>query len=318
MKAIKLFSFASIVFVGLAQPAWADPHGGGGGFGGGGHFSGVGRVGGFAGGGSRAAPGFYGGGLRAAPAFRSSGTYFTGRSVGGLRRAPHFYYGGTRMSAVGPRGVAAAPSRSISPSGGRVAAANRQPNRVRSISSQNRVSDPRTSTAANRQSFLRNHAFERHEANNWHRDWDRHRAHFHNNRVFVFIDGFWWGLYPWEYYPYYGYGYPYDYSNGYPYDYYNGYPYDYYNGYYPNDYYQNNNDNDSTNTASDQYASNPTLSAVQSKLANLGYYQGPIDGVLGDRTQAALARYQEDHGLSVTGTLTTATLQSLGLPQVAS
>ena len=45
---------------------------------------------------------------------------------------------------------------------------------------------------------------------------------------------------------------------------------------------------------------------------------GAIDGVVGDETQAALARYQEKHDLSVTGTLTAATLQSLGLRQTAS
>src|SRR5437764_15151562 len=37
------------------------------------------------------------------------------------------------------------------------------------------------------------HIAERHDAN-WHRDWDRRRAHFDHNRFFVFIDGFWFGL----------------------------------------------------------------------------------------------------------------------------
>ena len=52
---------------------------------------------------------------------------------------------------------------------------------------------------------------------------------------------------------------------------------------------------------------------VQSQLATLGYYAGAVDGVAGDETQAALARYQQDNDLSVTGTVTAATLQSLGL-----
>src|SRR5437016_14037350 len=100
-----------------------------------------------------------------------------------------------------------------------VAATNRQPNPTGSIAGRNRVSDTRTSTAANRQSFVKNHASERHDANNWHRDWDRHHSHFDHNRVFVFVDGFWWGLYPSDYYPYYAYGdYPDDYSGYYPYD----------------------------------------------------------------------------------------------------
>jgi hypothetical protein len=175
---------------------------------------------------------------------------------------------------------------------------------VGSIAGRSRVSDSRTSTAVNRQSFIKNHAFARHDAN-WHRDWDRRHAHFHHGQVFVFIDGFWWGLDP-GFYPfdYYADGYdPYDYY-GSPYDSYDNYPYDY--------------DDQSASVDSDQYGNNSTVSTVQSELAKLGYYHGAIDGGVGDETEAALARYQEDHHLSVTGTLTAATLQSLGLPQTAS
>ncbi|HEU5245910.1 MAG TPA: peptidoglycan-binding domain-containing protein, partial [Candidatus Udaeobacter sp.] len=226
---------------------------------------------------------------------------------------------------VRPQGFTRSVSRSTGSSVGRIAPANRQPGRVGSIANaarrqpnrvsstpgRNRVSDPRVSNTRNRE-FVRNHASERHDGN-WHRDWDRHRAHFHNNRVFVFVDGFWWGLYPWDYYPYYASGYyPYDYYGYYPNDY-SGYPYDYYSDYYPYDYYQGNNDYDSAYVAPDQYVSNPTVSAVQSELAKLGYYNGAIDGTLGDQTEAALARYQEDRDLSVTGTVDAATLQSLGI-----
>jgi hypothetical protein len=178
------------------------------------------------------------------------------------------------------------------------------------MTGRNRVSDPRVSNTRNRE-FVRNHAAERHDGN-WHRDWDRHHAHFHHNRVFVFVDGFWWGLYPWDYYPYYAYGYPYDYYGDYPYNY-SGYPSDYYGGYYPYDYYQGYNDYDSSYASPEQDANNPTVSAVQSQLAKLGYYNGAIDGTLGDQTEAALARYQEDRDLSVTGTVDAATLQSLGI-----
>jgi Putative peptidoglycan binding domain len=284
MKKNKLLTLIGTALVGLGSPAWAGPHGSG--FGGGGHF------GGFAGGGSRPAPAFHGGSTRV-----------SGRSFGGLSGGPRFYYGGTRMSAVRPHGFAAPTSRSISPNAGRVVAANRQPNRVGSNAAQNRVSNPRNSTAPNRQSFIKNHAFTRHDAN-WHGDWNRRHAHFHHGHVFVFIDGFWWGLYPWDYYPYYTDGYyPYD-SYGYPHDDYDYYPYDY--------------DDQSAYVDSDQYANNASVSAVQSQLAKLGYYHGAIDGVVGDETEAALARYQEDHHLSVTGTPTAATLQALGLPQTAS
>ena len=64
---------------------------------------------------------------------------------------------------------------------------------------------------------------------------------------------------------------------------------------------------------SDQSAANATVSAVQAQLSKLGLYNGGIDGTLGDQTEAALARYQEDRDLSVTGTADAATLQSLGI-----
>jgi hypothetical protein len=167
---------------------------------------------------------------------------------------------------------------------------------------QKRVTNLRPSTAENRGSFVKNHAFARHDGS-WHRDWDRRRAHFDHGRVFVFVGNSWWGLYPWDYYPYFAYNsYPYDYSydyDGYPYEGYDSYgssPYSYYNGYAPSGEY-----------------SDTVVSAVQSKLASLGYYNGVIDGVLGDESQAALARYQQDQDLSVTGTVTADTLRALGL-----
>jgi hypothetical protein len=315
MKTITLLGLAGIAFVSLSQATWAGPRGSGAGFAGGGHVGGGGRVGAFAGGGSRAAPAFYGGGFRGAPAFRSSGAYFTGGSVGSLSAAPRLYYGGNRMTAVRPHEFTPSVGRSIRPNAGTVAAANRQPDRIGSIATaarrqpdrvgsniagRNRVSDPRTSTAANRQSFVRNHASERHDANNWHRDWDRHHSHFDHNRVFVFVNGFWWGLYPWDYYPYYDYG-------NYPYNSYYGNPYDYYN------YSPYNDDDQPGYSDSSQSAANTTVNAIQSELAKLGYYNGAIDGTLGDQTEAALARYQEDRDLSVTGTMDAATLQSLGI-----
>jgi Putative peptidoglycan binding domain len=349
MKTLRIFSLVSIALIGLAQPIWAGPRGGGGGFGGGGRSGG----GHFGGGGIRAAPAFSGGGtrfsganlggfrsggFRAAAALRSSSSYFTGRSVGGANRAPRFYYGRGGMPAVRSGGFTASPNRSLTPnareasttnvrgtptissrqnradsltrqntrvSNSQVAASNRQPNRKGSVAGRNAVSNRRSSTTANRESFLKNHAFARHDGN-WHRDWDKGRAHFDHDRVFVFVNGFWWGLYPWDYYPYYAYSYPYDYY-GYPYDYYYGDPNGYYNDYPYSD------DNQLAYGASDQSAGNATVSAVQSELGKLGYYGGAVDGVLGDQTEAALARYQEDRDLSVTATVDAATLQSLGI-----
>jgi hypothetical protein len=85
-------------------------------------------------------------------------------------------------------------------------------------------------------------------------------------------------------YPYWGYGYPdygYDYSSG------------------PSEY-----SSATGNSISEQ---------VQEDLAQQGYYQGPIDGVVGPGTRAAIAAYQRDSGLPVTGAIDGGLLRSLGL-----
>jgi peptidoglycan hydrolase-like protein with peptidoglycan-binding domain len=40
---------------------------------------------------------------------------------------------------------------------------------------------------------------------------------------------------------------------------------------------------------------------VQQELGRRGYYSGPVDGVLGGQTQAAIRDFQEDNGLPITG-----------------
>jgi peptidoglycan hydrolase-like protein with peptidoglycan-binding domain len=67
---------------------------------------------------------------------------------------------------------------------------------------------------------------------------------------------------------------------------------------------------------SDGSTSNASLSVpaqVQQELARDGYYQGPIDGILGPATQAAIAAYQRDNGLRVTGTINSHLLDALDL-----
>jgi hypothetical protein len=294
MKTIRLLSLTGTALVGFAQLTSAGPHAGGVG---GGHFGGGGNFGGSHFGGYAGVP-------HAAPAF-SGGARFSGPSAGALTRAPQqfYYYGGARMSGVTQHAfVRQPPSRSVTANAGSRATVTRQQNRDGSPVRQNtRVGNSPMTRAAAHRAIANHNVFARHDGN-WHRDWDKHRFHFHQGHVFVFIDGFWWGLspayFPWDSYPYYAYGdYPYDYSDN---------PYDYYYDDQPN------------SVDSDQYGSNATVSAVQSELAKLGYYRGAIDGVEGDETQAALARYQEDHNLSVTGTLTAATVQSLGLKPTAS
>ena len=52
---------------------------------------------------------------------------------------------------------------------------------------------------------------------------------------------------------------------------------------------------------------------AQRSLGELGYRPGPIDGVVGRRTQSALARYQRSEGIPVTGLLDAETLVRLDI-----
>ncbi len=118
---------------------------------------------------------------------------------------------------------------------------------------------------------------------NYRREWhDRGWWSSHHSRiVFVFGGPYYWNAgywYPaWGYYP--GYSYPYD-----------GPIYGY------------------NNLPPDQVVVN-----VQSQLQREGYYDGPIDGVLGPMTREAIAAFQDDHGLAVTSAVDEPTLATLGL-----
>jgi hypothetical protein len=128
--------------------------------------------------------------------------------------------------------------------------------------------------------------------------------------------------YPYSSYRYgssYGYGYPYyggGYSYGpsvsfgfgypssygyYPYDNYGygGYPYNYnYGSYYYND---------------SGYGHGSVVIAVQSRLARMGYYRGPIDGIMGPGTSFAIRAYEHDHGLRMDGAISGPLIRNMGL-----
>jgi peptidoglycan hydrolase-like protein with peptidoglycan-binding domain len=77
---------------------------------------------------------------------------------------------------------------------------------------------------------------------------------------------------------------------------------------------------DSANYGSDDAAAAPAVNnaapvsvQIQQALARQGYYQGPIDGIVGHGTQAAIAAYQRDNGLRVTGTINGGLLDALDL-----
>ena len=53
------------------------------------------------------------------------------------------------------------------------------------------------------------------------------------------------------------------------------------------------------------------IQTAQRELRDRGFYTGPIDGVIGTATEAALRAYQRDRGLTVTGRLDPPTVRSL-------
>ena len=52
---------------------------------------------------------------------------------------------------------------------------------------------------------------------------------------------------------------------------------------------------------------------VQSQLQRDGYYDGPVDGVLGSMTREAIAAFQADNGLAMTSVIDQPTLATLGI-----
>ena len=309
---------ASAALVGQAQGGGNHGGGGmGGGFSGGGHVSGGGGRAGPVGGGG----GFRGGGFRgASPAFGGAhGSFGVGSRGGGVGFGmPHYQR---------PVYLNGRVARSVTPSIGARTAASRPQNRFsstrnavgqRAAAAFNRGANASAARSPGRAAHRglngrTDHIAERHDSN-WHRDWDRRHAHFFHNRFFVFDNGFWCGLddgfFPWDYLPYYaGDYYPYDYyTDVQPYD--NtapasAYPYGYYTGVQP-DY--------NTAAADGAPVPDPTVEATQERLAQLGYYNSPVDGIFGPTTRDALAKYQIDNQLDVTGSLSPDTLQSLGVP----
>lgn len=53
--------------------------------------------------------------------------------------------------------------------------------------------------------------------------------------------------------------------------------------------------------------------AVQEALADLGYYDGPLDGDIGPMSRMAIANFQADNGLEPTGIIDEILLEYLGL-----
>lgn len=58
-----------------------------------------------------------------------------------------------------------------------------------------------------------------------------------------------------------------------------------------------------------------TVIQVQQALRQLGYYNGALDGIIGPASRSALARFQSDYGMTVTGTITLEVLRGLSISQ---
>jgi hypothetical protein len=158
---------------------------------------------------------------------------------------------------------------------------------VATVSTSATQSQPREKAVASRETFrrannnrasyfdaLRRHRGEHHDCNWW-------RQHF---RTIVFVSS---GFYFWDagyWYPAWGYDPAYNYYD------YDGPIYTY------------------GNLLPDQVIVN-----VQSALQEEGYYSGPVTGSLGPTTRAAIANYQRDHGLIITGAIDEPTIEALGL-----
>jgi hypothetical protein len=155
----------------------------------------------------------------------------------------------------------------------------------------------------------RSHVVAQHTAG-WHRDWDRGRDHWWHGHHCRFINGS-WVIFDAGFDPWWPYGYPY---GSYAYD---GYPYDYGSNDYDQGAYQDEGYNQNVYGSNDQDVDS-IVAVAQQQLGRLGYYRGETDGVFGPETRSALMRYQNDHGLRVTGTFDAETLRVLAVPPTAS
>ena len=56
-----------------------------------------------------------------------------------------------------------------------------------------------------------------------------------------------------------------------------------------------------------------TVSEIQTRLKNWGYYSGKVDGIFGSATEAAVKKFQAKNGLTADGIVGPATLSALGI-----
>jgi len=121
------------------------------------------------------------------------------------------------------------------------------------------------------------------------RSWDRNRIHEWNHHHFWWSGGNWVVI-----------------DGGYAPYYYGGY--DAVPDYYTSDYSPTYWSDDATAASAES-----TAARVQQQLVRDGYNPGPVDGVIGPQTRDAIANFQRDHGLPVSGQIDGALLQAMRL-----
>ncbi len=67
-----------------------------------------------------------------------------------------------------------------------------------------------------------------------------------------------------------------------------------------------------------QGSSGQAVRTIQDKLQRWGYFSGPVDGIYGAKTAAAVKDFQRKNGLTADGVAGAATLQALGMSSGAS
>jgi hypothetical protein len=95
-----------------------------------------------------------------------------------------------------------------------------------------------------------------------------------------------------------------------------GFPYWWYPDYYYYGYYGSADDAADDSQAYDYRYWYSVATKVQTELSRLGYYHGPIDGVIGFSSQKAIKAFQQAEGQPATGLINPALLKALKLPAV--
>ena len=284
MKRTILLTTAALA-VAFAPSLYAGPHGGGGG--GGGHFGGGGG-GHFGGGGAH-----FGGG---ASVHVQQMPHFEARVQQAPRAATQAQAFALRESAPSVRTTSQADARAVITNRS-FETRNRQAPTIAfggsTVTNANRnmnVQDNRSfgNSTTGTQTFSRGNFTNTRPPWNVMRNWDHRQSHTWNNHRFRWFNNSWVILGG----GYYGSPYFYDYGSG-PY-------YDYDSASY-----------DDSAEQPPQYTSDSLAGSIQEELIRKGYNPGAVDGVIGPQTRNAIAQFQTDHRLPVTGRIDRAFLSTL-------